>query len=75
MEPEKIDVVIVPGIAFDRNGHRIGFGCGYYDDFLKRARQAKKIALAYDFQIVDFIPAETHDVRVDVIVTPDGIIR
>lgn len=75
LEPEKIDVVIVPGIAFDRNGHRIGFGCGYYDDFLKRARQAKKIALAYDFQIVDFIPAETHDVRVDVIVTPDGIIR
>ena len=74
LEPGKIDAVIVPGIAFERNGHRIGFGCGYYDEFLKRAGNAKKIALAYDFQIVDFIPAEAHDVQMDMIITPDGII-
>ncbi len=73
--PEELDVVIVPGIAFDRGGRRIGFGCGYYDRFLKRATKAKKIALAYDFQIVDFIPEETHDIPVDIIITPDGRIR
>lgn len=75
LDPGELDIVIVPGIAFDRAGHRIGFGCGYYDDYLKKAIKAKKIALAYDFQIIDFIPAEAHDVRMDMIVTPDGIIE
>lgn len=73
--PAELDVIIVPGIAFDRAKNRIGFGRGYYDEFLKHATNAKKIAVAYDFQIVDSIPAEAHDVRMDMIVTPDGIIK
>lgn len=75
IEPEQLDLVIVPGIAFDRMKNRIGFGCGYYDSFLKRTEKAKKVALAYDFQIVDSIPKEVHDVRMDMIITSDGIIE
>lgn len=75
IEPESLDAVIIPGIAFDRAKNRIGFGCGYYDAFLKNAKNAKKIALAYDFQIVGSIPAEAQDIRMDMIITPDGIIR
>ncbi|MEG0356195.1 MAG: 5-formyltetrahydrofolate cyclo-ligase [Christensenellaceae bacterium] len=75
IHPSEIDVIIVPGVAFDKNKHRVGFGCGYYDTFLKEAVHAKKIALAYDFQIVEKIDAEEHDVQMDMIVTPDEIIK
>lgn len=74
-EPGELDAVIVPGIAFDRQKNRIGFGKGYYDAYLAQAVNAKKVALAYDFQIVDHIPGEKHDIRMDMIITPDGIIR
>ncbi|MFA6917946.1 MAG: 5-formyltetrahydrofolate cyclo-ligase [Candidatus Gracilibacteria bacterium] len=68
--PKKdIDLIIIPGIAFDERGYRIGFGKGYYDNFLKGLR-ARKIALAYDFQIVKNIPGESHDIKMDVIITP-----
>ncbi len=71
IEPEKLDLIILPGVAFDRSLNRIGFGGGYYDVFLKHATQAKKIALAYDFQVLDQIVCEAHDVKMDMIVTPD----
>ncbi len=74
VSPEKIDVVIVPGVAFDRKGHRLGYGKGYYDRFLLKTK-AKKIGLAYDFQIVQEIPAEEHDVPLDLIITPTQIIH
>ena len=70
----QLDVVIVPGIAFDMSGNRIGFGIGYYDRLLKKT-SAVKIALAHDFQVVDKIPAEAHDVPVDVIITEKRIIN
>ncbi|MBI1969273.1 5-formyltetrahydrofolate cyclo-ligase [Candidatus Woesearchaeota archaeon] len=63
-----IDVVLVPGIAFDKRGYRIGYGLGYYDMFLK-GLQAKKIGLAYKFQIVQKIPKEPHDVKMDKVIT------
>ncbi len=65
---EEIDLIIVPGVAFDKRGNRIGFGKGYYDRFLKGYR-GKKIALAYEFQLVDSIETEEHDERVDEIIT------
>lgn len=72
----KLDLVIVPGIAFDKNGHRIGYGYGYYDRFLgKLGRKAKKIGLCYDFQLIDKIPEEKHDVPMDFIVTEKRIIN
>lgn len=70
IEPAQIDCVIVPGAAFDKFGRRLGLGGGYYDRFLPLAVNAKKIALAYDFQLVDTLPLETHDARIDAILTP-----
>jgi len=75
-KPEKIDVVIVPGIAFDENCNRLGMGKGFYDRFLPRVK-GKKIGVAYDFQILhaDEFPKEEHDVQVDMVVTPTKIYR
>jgi len=65
-----VDVVIVPALAVGANGHRIGYGMGFYDallpDFLP---PAKAIAVAYDFQLVAEVPALEHDVRCDIVVT------
>ncbi|MDZ7362229.1 MAG: 5-formyltetrahydrofolate cyclo-ligase [candidate division KSB1 bacterium] len=71
--PEQFDLVLVPGLAFDRAGHRLGAGKGYYDRFLAQIK-APKIALAFAFQIVEQIPVEAHDQRVNVIVTEKEVI-
>ena len=63
----RIDLVVVPGLAFDRRGHRIGWGGGYYDRFLAQV-QAVKIGLCYDALVLDCIPGEPHDVPVDLVV-------
>ncbi len=75
INPKNIQLIIVPGIAFDGRGYRIGYGFGYYDNFLAKIPKALKIGLAFDFQIVDKLPAEGHDVDVDVVVTDKEIIR
>ncbi len=69
---ENIDLVIVPGIAFDINKHRIGFGKGFYDSILVKIK-CPKIALAYDFQIIENIEGENHDQKVDIIMTEKNI--
>ncbi|GGH79758.1 5-formyltetrahydrofolate cyclo-ligase [Pullulanibacillus pueri] len=74
IERASLDLVIVPGLAFDRQGYRIGFGGGYYDRFLQGV-QATKLALAYDEQIYDVLPHESHDIPVDVIVTPTKVMK
>lgn len=65
-----IDVVVVPGVAFDNEGNRMGRGAGYYDRILKRVPQAKRIALAYDFQMVNQVPVERHDIPMDIVIAP-----
>ena len=72
---KNIDLVLVPGIAFDKTGHRIGYGFGYYDKFLKKVPKAIKIGLCFDFQIVDKIPHEEHDVPVDFVVTEERVLE
>ena len=69
ISPDTLDVVVVPGIAFDGAGQRVGYGGGYYDRFLPRADRAWKIGVCYDLQLVDSLPYAPHDVPVDVIVT------
>jgi 5-formyltetrahydrofolate cyclo-ligase len=70
-----IDLVLVPGVAFDSDGNRIGFGAGYYDRFMKRlSPMAVKAALAYSFQVVDMIPSDEYDIPVDYIITEKGTI-
>jgi len=71
---EEIDLVIVPGVAFDKHGERLGLGEGYYDRFLKEVR-APIVGLAFQFQIVEKIPATPMDVRVDILVTEEGVWR
>jgi 5-formyltetrahydrofolate cyclo-ligase len=67
---KQIDVAIIPGVAFDKSGNRIGFGKGMYDQYLKDLRpDCKKISLAYKFQMLEDIPVEPHDVTVDKIFT------
>ena len=70
----KFDLCIVPGVAFDKTGHRIGFGGGYFDRLLKKTRAAT-IGLAYEFQIIDKVPVTAYDVAVDYIVTEKRVIR
>lgn len=70
-----IDAVVVPGVAFDIEGHRLGYGHGFYDKLLHRLANAAKIGLAYDFQIVNKLPRESHDERMDIIVTESSLIR
>ena len=72
---KNIGLVLVPGIAFDKQGHRIGYGFGYYDKFLKKVPKAIKIGLCFDFQVVDKIPREEHDVPVDLIVTEERVLE
>lgn len=67
--PDKIDLIIVPGVAFDKAGHRLGMGGGFYDRFMLRASRAVRAALAYDCQLLVAVPAEVHDLTVDYIIT------
>ena len=69
-----IDVVLVPGVAFDRYGHRLGYGRGYYDRFLEAAGSTVKIGVCYDFQLCDKLPDEEHDQRLDGIVSNAEVI-
>ncbi|MGF6906694.1 5-formyltetrahydrofolate cyclo-ligase [Fusobacterium sp. PH5-44] len=69
---KKIDIIIVPGIVFDKNGNRIGFGKGYYDKFLQK-HNGYKIAISFDLQVVDSIPSEIFDEKVDLIITEKKI--
>lgn len=69
----RIDLVVVPGIAFDRKGRRIGYGAGFYDRFLAET-DAPRVALAYSLQVIDAVPAEPHDEPVDWIVTEEETI-
>ena len=66
---DAIQLIIVPGVAFDRNGNRMGRGRGFYDRMLKSTLGALKIGIAYDFQMLDARPVEPHDVKMDRIIT------
>jgi 5-formyltetrahydrofolate cyclo-ligase len=66
--PGEVDLCLIPGLAFDLYGHRIGYGGGYFDRLLKDI-EGNKVGLAYDFQVVDRVPYEQHDEQVDVIVS------
>ena len=65
---EILDLIVVPAVAYDRNGNRVGRGKGYYDRLLCTAK-ATKIGVGYDFQLVDEVDAEPHDIAVDIVIT------
>lgn len=71
---DRIEMVIVPAVAYDSHGNRVGRGKGYYDRLLGDTK-ALKVGVAYAFQLVDEIDSEPHDVRVDMVITDRGCIR
>ena len=74
--PDNIDLIIIPGVAFDLSGNRIGRGFGYYDNFLRKVRSSTKIiALAFEMQIVEKIITDKNDIPVDKIITDIRIIN
>jgi 5-formyltetrahydrofolate cyclo-ligase len=76
VDPGSIDVVVPPGVAFDRSGRRVGYGGGFYDRFLPMLGPGvPRIALAFDVQLVDELPAGGFDVPVDVVVTESRVLR
>ena len=70
----KIDVIIVPAVAFDKNVNRLGLGGGYYDRFLKKQPHATLIGVGYDFQLVDEVPVRKHDQKVHRVILPSQTI-
>lgn len=65
----QIDTVVIPGVCFDKGGHRLGRGRGYYDRFLPRIPQAFRLGIAFPCQIQTNIPTDTHDVMMDEILS------
>ncbi len=70
--PDAIDLVVVPALAVDRTGRRLGQGGGYYDRTLPLCTRALRVAVVLDAQVVDAVPTEAHDARLDAFVTPSG---
>ncbi|TCS79569.1 5-formyltetrahydrofolate cyclo-ligase [Tepidibacillus fermentans] len=73
---DQIELVLVPGLAFDQEGYRLGYGGGYYDRFFDRYRKLPYlIGVAYDFQLVQHLPRDDHDYSVNEICTEKGCIK
>ena len=72
VDSNNIDLVLIPGLAFTKNGLRLGYGKGVYDRLLINIKTLK-IAVAYDFQIIDYLEGESHDLKVDFIITEQRV--
>ena len=76
VDPCRLELVIVPGVAFDGKGNRLGYGGGYYDSFLlKTGSDALFVAPAYEMQLLDLVPRDSQDIRMHCLITEDRIIR
>jgi 5-formyltetrahydrofolate cyclo-ligase len=73
INPARLDLVLVPGVAYDRRGGRMGFGGGFYDSFLPTT-PALRVGITHDACLVDELPCDEHDQRMDWIVTPTRLI-
>jgi 5-formyltetrahydrofolate cyclo-ligase len=75
VDPGDVDVVIAPGLAFDRKGYRLGYGGGHYDRYLSRmGTRALRIGIGFASQLVDRVPREPTDERLDLVVTDAGVV-
>ncbi|MBL4933427.1 5-formyltetrahydrofolate cyclo-ligase [Clostridium paridis] len=72
---EELDLIIMPGVAFTRSGERVGYGGGYYDKFLEKANpKIPKVVLAFSLQVLEELPQESFDIKVNYIITENEII-
>lgn len=67
--PEELELALIPAVAVDGAGHRLGRGAGYYDRFLSRISIEKRVAVVWDFQLADTVPHEAHDLPVGAVIT------
>jgi 5-formyltetrahydrofolate cyclo-ligase len=70
------DIIIAPLLVCDKSGHRLGYGKGFYDKYIEHIRKQKKIiyvAICYEYQVIDSLPYEAHDQKLDLIVTDKGV--
>ena len=79
IDPNELDLIVVPGVAFDRNGGRMGYGAGFYDRYFKKINKENiskivKLALAYEVQMLDKVPMNEQDVPVNYIITENEFI-
>ncbi|MEF8848329.1 MAG: 5-formyltetrahydrofolate cyclo-ligase, partial [Candidatus Thermoplasmatota archaeon] len=75
ISPKEINLIIVPGVGFDKKGNRLGHGEGYYDRLLSKTYDTLSIGLAFETQIIENIPIDTHDEPVDIIITEKRVIK
>ena len=75
VQPENLDVILLPGSVFDERCGRFGYGGGFYDRFVSKVPQAKRIGVAFELQIVDKAPLQDHDELLDLVVTEERVIR
>ena len=80
IDPNELDLIVVPGVAFDKQGGRMGYGAGFYDRYFKKIsedniKKVMKVALAYEFQTLEKVPMNDHDIPVDCIITENEFIR
>ena len=73
-DPRALDLIVVPGVAFDRERNRLGRGKGYYDRFLAQSAQAKTIGICRNDRLFASIPVDTHDRKMDVVITENEIL-
>jgi len=74
IDPPQLDLIVIPGVAFDLKGARLGFGKGFYDR-MQTSQDCRLVALAYDFQLQDFIPTESFDLGMNTIITEKRLIN
>lgn len=73
--PHEVELVLVPGLAFDARGHRLGFGQGYYDRLLPELTNARRVGLAFELSLLVEVPNAAHDAPVDLVVTEKRTLR
>ena len=74
LDPDQLDLIILPGSVFDLSGGRFGYGGGFYDRLLAQIPDAHRVALAFDLQVVDELPLQPHDELLDMIITESRVI-
>jgi len=71
VDPSSVDLVLAPGVAFDSSGRRLGYGGGYFDRLIPQLREdCVLLGIAFDEQVIDLVPTESHDARMDAVITP-----
>ena len=75
INPEDLDIIFIPGLAYDENGNRLGFGGGYYDRFLPKCLNANFIGIISDEYILNEIPKENHDILLNYLASESGIFK